>query len=27
MKDWEKFVDALDGAIEVPRRRASGGQS
>ncbi len=25
--DWEKFVDALDGAIEAPRRRASGGQS
>ncbi|HVT09043.1 MAG TPA: CobW family GTP-binding protein [Polyangia bacterium] len=25
--DWEKFVDALDGAIEAPRRRASGGRS
>jgi G3E family GTPase len=25
--DWEKFVDALDGAIEAPRRRASGGPS
>ncbi|HVV17285.1 MAG TPA: CobW family GTP-binding protein [Polyangia bacterium] len=25
--DWEKFVDALDGAIEAPGRRASGGQS
>ena len=25
--DWEKFVDALDGAIEAPGRRPSGGQS